>query len=259
MRLLCLNANTTPYVTDTVADAMRAALGPAADVVPCTPAFGPAIIKTRVDNAVAAHGVLDAAARHRDVDGVMLAVSFDTALDALREALSVPVVGMTEASVAMARMLGGRIGYVSMGRAVAPLYAETLTHCALERDLAGWESVEAPAAYRPGDKTAVDRLLAAAAGRLAEAGADVVVLVGAVLAGAAARVQAASAVPVIDGGAAGALTLRAMVDLAAPKPRVGRFALRPGGGLAGVSAALGALQPPDALQPPGALPPPDAP
>ncbi|MFK7942232.1 MAG: aspartate/glutamate racemase family protein, partial [Paracoccaceae bacterium] len=176
MRILCLNANTTEYVTQTVGDEMRATLGDNAEVIDATAAFGPAVIKTRLDHAVATHGVVDAAANNPDVDAIMLAVSFDTARDALREALSIPVVGMSEASVAMARMIGGRIGYVSMGADVTPLYYETLGHCDLDRDQAGWEALEAPSAYRPGDKTELDALLAGACTRLADKGADVVVL-----------------------------------------------------------------------------------
>ncbi|MEO1491315.1 MAG: aspartate/glutamate racemase family protein [Pseudomonadota bacterium] len=242
MRILCLNANTTEFVTRTVGDEMRRALGDAAEVVDATPSFGPAVIKTRLDHAVATHGIVDAAAAHGDVDAVMLAVSFDTGRDALREALSVPVVGMSEASVAMARMVGGRIGYVSMGALVTPLYHETLGHCDLTRDMAGWEALEAPSAYRPGDKSDLDAMLVGACGRLAKQGADVVVLLGAVLAGAARRIRDTSPLPVIDGGQAGALMARAMVDLAAIKPQVGTYAARASDGLTGVSAALAGLQ-----------------
>lgn len=242
MRILCLNANTTEFVTQTVSDEMRATLGDSAGVLDATASFGPAVIRTRLDHAVATHAVVDAAAAHADVDAVMLAVSFDTGRDALREALSVPVVGMSEASVAMARMVGGRIGYVSMGALVTPLYYETLGHCDLERDMAGWEALEAPSAYRPGDKSQLDAMLRDASARLADQGADVIVLSGAVLAGAARRVQEESPLPLIDGGRAGALMARSMVELGAPKPTRGSFARRDGGGLGGVSDALAALQ-----------------
>jgi Asp/Glu/hydantoin racemase len=246
MRILCLNANTTQFVTRTVGDEMRATLGADAEVVDAMATFGPAVIKTRLDHAVATHGVVDAAARYGNVDAVMLAVSFDTGRDALREALSVPVVGMSEASVAMARMVGGRIGYVSIGASVVALYHETLPHCDLDRDMAGWEALEAPSAYRPGDKSELDRLLLQAFEKLTTKGADVVVLLGAVLAGSARRVQAASPLPVIDGGRAGALMAKAMAELSVPKPRAGTFAEREGGVLSGVSDALAALQsPPD--------------
>ncbi len=44
--------------------------------------------------------VLQLAARHaEEVDAVILAVSYDTALYAAREMLDIPVVGMTEAAM----------------------------------------------------------------------------------------------------------------------------------------------------------------
>lgn len=242
MRLLCLNANTTPFVTRTVGDEMRRTLGPGVEVIDAQACFGPAVIKTRLDHAVAMHGVVDAASRHLDVDAVMLAVSFDTGREALREALSVPVVGMSEASVAMARMLGGRIGYVSLGTAVVALYHETLGHCDLSRDMAGWEALEAPTAYGPGDKSELDMMLAEACARLAAQGADVVVLLGAVLAGAARRIQVDCALPVIDGGRAGALMAKAMVELGAHNAVQGSRSPGPSDGLSGVSDDLAALQ-----------------
>ncbi|MFK7945876.1 MAG: hypothetical protein AB8B85_23605, partial [Paracoccaceae bacterium] len=74
--------------------------------------------------------------------------------------------------------------------------------------------------------------------------ADVVVLLGAVLAGAARRVQSASPLPLIDGGRAGALMAKAMAELAAPKPMTGTYAQRAGGGLNEVSQSLATLQNP---------------
>ncbi|MEM9140671.1 MAG: aspartate/glutamate racemase family protein, partial [Pseudomonadota bacterium] len=112
----------------------------------------------------------------------------------------------------------------------------------LTRDMAGWEVLEAPSAYRPGDKSELDAMLAGACARLVDHGADVVVLLGAVLAGAARRIQADSPLPVIDGGRAGALMARAMVDLGTPKPKAGSFAPRQTSALTGVSEALTTLQ-----------------
>jgi len=246
MRLLCLNANTTMSITHRVGDEMRRALasesGEPIEVIDCSPTFGTAVIMTRLDLAVACHAVVDAAANNSDVDGIMLAVSFDTGRDALREALSIPVVGMTEASVNMARMTGRRIGYVSIGEDITPLYWENLGHCHLQADCAGWETIEAPAAYQSDTATEADATVIAACDRLAKQGADVVVLLGAVLAGAAHRIQDQCKLPVIDGGGAGALMLRGMVDLQLRKAQTGTFAKKSGSCLSGVSEPLAALQ-----------------
>lgn len=242
MRLMVLNANTTEFVTETVAAEARATLRSGAVVTGVTARFGAAVVRTRLDHAVATHAVVEAAARHANAaDAILLGVSYDTGLDALREALAIPVVGMTEATIAMARMVGGRIGYLSLGARSTPLYRDALARHAIDRDLAGWRTVEAPAAYAPGAGAALDAVLAATVEALAADGADVVVLLGAVLAGAAARLRDGAPVPVLDGGRCGALMAQAMAVLAAPKPRSGSFAAPQGGVMNGVDPALAAL------------------
>ena len=62
MRIPCLNANTTAYATETVPTAVRSAPGTRAEVVEATAHFSPAIIKTRLNHAVATQGIVDAAA-----------------------------------------------------------------------------------------------------------------------------------------------------------------------------------------------------
>lgn len=215
MRILCLNGNTTKSITSKVGNEMRRTLGQSATVIDATPAFGPAIINTRVDVAVASHAIVETAINHETVDAIMLAVSFDTSRDALREALAIPVIGMTEASIALARMQGRRIGYVSLGKNITPIYHETLTHCHIQADIAAWRTIEAPTAYQAGDTSEADARVLKACLELMNEGADVVVLLGAVLAGAARRVQPKCDIPLIDGGAAGALMARTMVELTA--------------------------------------------
>lgn len=238
MKILCLNGNTTASITTRVGNEMRRVLKHSAEVIDGTPLIGPSVIKTRVDLSVATHGIVDAAARCSDVDGIMLAVSFDTGRDALREALGIPVVGMTEASIAMARMSGRNIGYVSIGKAITPLYKENLSHCHLQEDMIAWETIEAPAAYSQNSFTEADATLIAACDEVVKQGADVVVLLGAVLAGAAYRVQESVPVTVIDGGGAGALMLRSLVELGGPKTSVRTAGYHSSDGLTGVSEAL---------------------
>ena len=86
MRLLVANANTTEAITETCAAVARAAAAPGTEIIGATPRFGPAVIATRVENVIAGHALLETLAEHAGrVDAVLLAVSFDTALDAARQ------------------------------------------------------------------------------------------------------------------------------------------------------------------------------
>lgn len=205
MRLLLINGNTTPFVTETAAVEARRSSAPDTEIVAVTASRGPRIIATRFENVLAGQEMIRLAAAHSDgIDGVLVGVSFDTALGALRELMPVPVVGMTEAALATAMLVGGRIGLVSLGARVQPLYAELVDGYGLAGRIAGWRSIEAPMAYAPGDTAELDALLVGACEALVgEAMAEIIVLLGAVMAGVPRRLQPAVPVPLVDGIAAG--------------------------------------------------------
>src|ERR1700747_1360069 len=139
MRILVLNANTTPFVTDTAAAEARRVASPGSEIVPVTADFGAAIVATRTEHAVAEHAAVVLAARHAPgCDAVVIAVSYDTGLKARREMLSVPVVGMTEAALLTACMLGGRIGLIGFGARVWPMYRELIESFGGGARSAGW-------------------------------------------------------------------------------------------------------------------------
>jgi allantoin racemase len=212
MKILCLNANRTAFVTATVASEVRAVLGSDAIVIEATAEFGPDVIRTHLDQAVATHAALDLAARYASqVEGVLVAASFDPAVDGLRELLGVPVLGISQAAIAYARMIGRRIGYVSAGAISTPLYRDTLAKYDMARDCADWQVVETPSAYASGDKSSVETIITAAVQRLADNGADVAVLLGAVYCGIARKLGPASPIPIVDGGLSGALMLQALI------------------------------------------------
>lgn len=238
MKILCLNPNRTAFVTATVAAEIRSVLGPDVTVIEATADFGPDVIRTHLDAAVAGHAAVELAARHaQEVDAVLVAASYDNALEAIRQLLGVPVLGISGAAIAMARMMARRIGYVSAGALTTPLYRDALSRYDMAVDLAAWEVIESPAAFSEGDKSEVEAQVAQTVHALADQGAEVAVLLGGVYAGFARRLGSASPIPLVDGGLAGALMLQSMLragPLSRPLPRVfSRYE--------GVSSALGGI------------------
>jgi allantoin racemase len=243
MRLLLLNANTTPFVTERAAGEARRVASPGTEIVPVTGDFGGAIIGTRTENAIGEHAAVTLAARHAgSCNAVLIAVSYDTGLRALREMLAVPVVGMTEAALLTACMLGGRIGLISFGLRVQPLYRELVDSYGFSSRIAGWRNLESTDAYKAGDYTALDRAIVEAANNLiAQDTAEVVVLLGAVMAGVPRRVQAQIPVPVLDGIQCGVPQVELLVRLALPKPLTGSYAAPGSRQLSNVDPAIAAL------------------
>ena len=64
MRLLVVNPNTAPEITEVIAAAARRAAAPGTEVVVVSAAFGPRYIATRSEHAIAAHATLTALAAH---------------------------------------------------------------------------------------------------------------------------------------------------------------------------------------------------
>ncbi|HYZ33788.1 MAG TPA: aspartate/glutamate racemase family protein [Crenalkalicoccus sp.] len=240
MRLLVANANTTGAITALCAEAARKAAAPGTEVIPATPRFGPAVIATRAESAIAAHGLLSLLADHAGrVDAVLLAVSLDTALEAARQLMPCPVVGMTEAACLAACLLGGRFGLATMGN-VEP-YRERIAQHGLAGRLSGLAGIAMTPQQAMAEPARAEAELQAAIAALTEGGAEAVVLGGAALAGMASRLAPAAAVPVLDGIACGVKLAEALVALAPPRPRMGSFAPPRGRESQGLDPALAAL------------------
>ena len=240
MRLLLLNANTSEFVTNKVAAQARVSACAGTEIVAATAGFGARVIGTRTELAIAEHATLDALARLAPgCDAVVLAVSYDTALRAAREMLTVPVVGITEAALLTACMLGTRTGVVMFGRRVLPLYQELAVVHGMATRIAGWRALETSAPYGDGDQTAADQMVVDAALDLVNRdGAEVVVLAGAVMAGVPQRLQVRVPVPLVEGVSCAVAQAEMLVHLACPKPSAGSLAVLPARELVGVSAAL---------------------
>jgi allantoin racemase len=226
MRILVVNANTSAIVTEKVAAEARTSASPGTEIVAVTGTFGARVIGSRAEHALGEHSTIALVARHSaDCDAVVVAVSYDTGLRGARELLPMPVVGMTEAALLTACMLGGRIGVVTFGRRVLPLYQELVTAYGLGARIAGWRVLESTAAYARGPHPDLDREITSAANDLVECdSAETIVLTGAVMAGVPRRLQRDIPVPVIDCIACAVRQAELLVGLAAPKPRTGSYA-----------------------------------
>ncbi len=208
MRLLLLNGNTDPAITALLARRAAEALPrlglPPAAIVPATAPFGARYIATRAAVAVAGHAVLAGLAEHVGTDNpqgftaAVIACFGEPGIEAAREVLPIPVVGMAEASITAALALAPRIALLTGGAAWVPMLEEF----ALLRGH-GPDRVLVRAVAPTGDMIARDpegaaALLAEAAAAAAHEGAGAVVLGGAGLAGLVPRVQPRVAVPVLD-------------------------------------------------------------
>ena len=240
MRLLVINSNTSTAVTERVATAAKSLASPGTELVFATGRFGGEVIASRAEEAIAGHSTLDLVANHvRDCDGVIIAVSYDSGLRAARELVNRPVVAITEASLLAALMLGTRIGLVIWGRGALSLYLEIIQSYGVASRICGVRQVNHPLPTNAAGEEALDEALIAAATDLVEKDeAEVIVLVGAILAGRSRHLEARCAVPMLDGMRCGLPMLEAMVLIAPHPARTGSYAFPGGRASYGLSNAL---------------------
>ena len=242
MKILLINPNLTQAVTDRVLQAAQTAARPGTELLAVTGQFGPQVIGSRAENALAAHGVLDLVATHvQGCDAVVLAVSLDTALWACRELLDIPVVGMTEAGLLTAAMLAPRFGLLTYGHRLVQVYREMVDAAGLGSRLAAIGAVDVTPQQTFTDPDRVMAEVLAEAQRLVDAGAEAVLLAGAAMAGMAPVLQPALAVPLLDGVSCAVGLAETLAHQRWMKPRAGSVSANGGRETHGISPALAAL------------------
>lgn len=121
MRLLVVNPNTTPSMTEKIGRAARSVAAPDTEIVVLNPAGGPESIEGFYDEVFAIPGLLEEIAKGEQAgfDGYVIACFDDTGLDAARCLTERPVVGICEAGMHMASLVSTRFAVITtLGRSV---------------------------------------------------------------------------------------------------------------------------------------------
>lgn len=197
MRILLVNPNMTVAMTDTMTAIAQDVAGDRAEVVPLTAEKGFPYIASRAEAQIAGGIALEMIAENLDgIDAVVLAAFGDPGLAAARELFDLPMVGMAEAAVMSAAMLGERFSVVTFTPLMARWYADSIADTGLGSRFAG---VRTPSLREVNVlQVAADLrsdLVALAKAAVDEDKADVIILGGAPLAGLAPLI--ASEVPAI--------------------------------------------------------------
>jgi Asp/Glu/hydantoin racemase len=229
MRILLLNPNTTESVTDRLYQAAIKAAAAGTTLIPLTAPRGVPYIATRAEAQIGGAVALEMLAEHhRSVDAVIIAAFGDPGLLGARELFDIPIVGMAEAAMLSACMLGRRFAIVTFATALVPWYEDCVEMHGLSGRCAGVRMLDEP--FRSIDDVQEEKeaMLVDLANRtVAETGADVIVLGGAPLAGLAEKVRERIPVPVVDQVQAAVKQAEALIALKPRKATAGTFR-RPG-------------------------------
>ncbi|MDF3837358.1 aspartate/glutamate racemase family protein [Cupriavidus basilensis] len=115
MKLKIINPNTTQSMTDKIGQCARAVAAPATRISAVSPRMGPASIESHYDEALSVPGVLEEIlAGERDgVDAYVIACFGDPGLHAARELARGPVLGIAEAAMHAASLIGSSFSVVT--------------------------------------------------------------------------------------------------------------------------------------------------
>ncbi|TDR90130.1 aspartate/glutamate racemase family protein [Enterovirga rhinocerotis] len=228
MRLLVLNPNTSPSVTERLAAVATRAASPGTEIVAVTAPRGFPYLSSRAEAQIGGAIALEMLAeKGGDYDGAVIAAFGDPGLHAARDVVEVPVVGMSEAGMLAACLLGRRFSLVTFAPALASWYEDCVAlhgltgRCASIRHLD-----EAFRSIGEVQEEKAEQLVALACRTVEQDRPDVIVLAGAPLAGLAPLVADRIPVPLVDPIAASIRQLEMLVAMTPRLPEAGRH-LRP--------------------------------
>jgi allantoin racemase len=215
MRIMVVNPNTTAAMTALIGASARAVAGPGVRVDAITSAMGPASIESHYDEALSVPGLLAAVAAGEasDVDGYVIACFGDPGLDAARELARGPVVGIAEAAMHAAALLGRGFSVVTTLDRTRGRAWELAARYTAPGACRGVYACEIPVLALEADPHLTERVTALAARALERDGSDVIVLGCAGMAGLCEAVSAELGVPVVDGVSAATLLVQSLVTL----------------------------------------------
>ncbi|ETF04032.1 Asp/Glu/hydantoin racemase [Advenella kashmirensis W13003] len=229
MKLLVVNPNISETVTALIHAEARRSASTDTLITMATARFGMAYIETRFEALVAGYATACVTAEHAgNFDGLVVAAFGDPGLAGLKELFDVPVVGMTEAALASACLLGQRFSIIAISHRIEAWYRECVASNGLSSRLASIRSLDSRLQH-------IDTIQQDHAARLEmlclqavhEDGADVIIVAGAPLAGLARTLREKIPVPVVDGVSSAVRHCESLVSLQICTAREGSFAAPP--------------------------------
>lgn len=227
MKLLLINPNTSAVMTAAIATAAREAAAAGTTLVARQPDFGPASIEGHFEETVAAAGVaaLAHAARGEAFDATVIACFGDPGLDAAREVLAGPVLGIAEAAFHAASLIASGFSVVTTMTRTCGIAERLVLRYGFERSCRGIHGTDIPVlALENCGADMLAQIEAAARTALARDRSEAIVLGCAGMAQLCRTLQQRLGVPVIDGVAAAVKFAEALAALGLATSKSGDYA-----------------------------------
>lgn len=222
-----INPNTARAMTETIGRCARAVAAPSTAVTAVNPAMGPESIESHYDEALAVPGLLTeiAAGEAAGTDGYVIACFGDPGLDAARELASGPVVGIAEAAMHAATLVGRSFSVVTTLARTTGRARDLATRYGFADACRGVHACDIPVLELDDPSSDARKVVTALCAEAVERdGCDSIVLGCAGMASFCGDVSRAVGVPVIDGVAVATKLVESLVSLGLRTSTRGEFA-----------------------------------
>ena len=230
MKIVVINPNTSESMTAHLRRELETVRGATTELIVVNPEHGPVSIESAYDEAYAIPPTLELVKRAEEegADAVVLACFSDPGLEAAREAVSIPVIGLEESTLHVAATLGHRFTILTSFRQRVPSKIDHVHMRGLGSRLASIRPLEMSVLEMDSEPTRTkERILVTATAAVREDGAEVIILGCAGLAGYAPDVEAALGVVVLDPSPIALKTAELMVELKLRQSKHGLYATPP--------------------------------
>lgn len=216
MRILLINPNTSDSFTEKVGRIAAQYALSTTKTIAVNPTSGPRSIESIYDELLSSPGTLEIAMKHMDeIDGIVIACYSDhPTVYALREITNKPVMGIAEASMQMACLVGYKFSVVTTNREWEPLLMDAVKHYGLAERCSSVRSTGMAVLdlEELSPEETYNKILEASRQAVEQDGAEVICLGCAGMAGLDKQLEADLGIPVIDGVSAAVKLLEGMVS-----------------------------------------------
>jgi allantoin racemase len=230
MKIYVINPNTSESVTEHIRRELEKIKRPDTQLTVVNPEHGPVSIESAYDEALAGPPTLELVrkANEQGYDAVVLACFSDPALDAAKEISEIPVIGIEEATLHVAAMLGHKFSVTTVFPNRVPVRELHARLRSVESAFASALVMNMPVLEMDANpEEAKARILEVSQKAVAEEGTEVIVLGCAGLTGYAADVERELGVVVLDPTSVALKIAEALVDLGLRHSKIARFATPP--------------------------------
>ena len=222
MKILCINPNSSPEVTEGIKKICKEYALPSTEVEVKCIEEAPSGIESYHDAAISEKYLLE---RFEDwkneYDGFIIACHSDIGVDLLRELTKKPVIGIGEASIIFALPLGHKFSILSLKRKKIPQKEDLVKKYGLENRCASIRVTGLGVVANYKEKK--EKLVQEGGKAVKEDGAEVLILGCAGMAGMDKEIEKAVGVPVIDGVVSALLIVESFIRYGVSTSKVGKY------------------------------------